>query len=150
MAMSTDHENTKRVLYHLVKSYQTWRDSSIGVPNELTDDAVRIGERHLRDVDWFPENEGWLAHSTNSTPLDGAGVNSLDVLALINAELDRLKDETWHYKLAFWEFRQKRWREGVIAARRVAAESLQNIKNAYVVESLTKEAERLDLYDTQE
>jgi hypothetical protein len=52
------HEATKRVLYHVVASYQAWRNE---LPNELTDDAIRIGEQHLRLVNWFPEDEGWLA-----------------------------------------------------------------------------------------
>lgn len=55
------HEATKRVLYHLVVTYQAWRNTSLGLPNEFTDDAVRIGEQHLRDVGWFPADGGWLA-----------------------------------------------------------------------------------------
>ncbi len=50
-----DNTATLRVLYHVVHSYQSWR--AAGLPNELTDDAIRIGEQHLRENNWWP-NDG--------------------------------------------------------------------------------------------
>lgn len=44
-------EDTYRVLFHVVTAYQRWRDF---LPNELSDDAFRIGEEHLRNCAWWP------------------------------------------------------------------------------------------------
>lgn len=138
------HESTKRVLYHLVNSYQTWRDQ-LGMPNEFTDDAVRIGEQHLREVEWFPEDEGWLVEGRDASL--SYDYNSLkphgSVLDLIDAELARLKDTT-----SLWG--KGRWRKGVIDAREAAALRLQDIRDAYVLESLTRETESLRLYGIKE
>lgn len=131
------HESTKRVLYHLVHSYQTWRNERLGVPNEFTDDAVRIGEQHLREVDWFPEDEGWLAHGDNTSPYHV--LNTTDVLSLIDSELARLKDTN-----ALWG--KGRWRKGVLDAREAAAWELQHIRDTYVMECLTRETESMRLY----
>lgn len=145
------HESTKRVLYHLVHSYQTWRDpgSGLGVPNEFTDDAVRIGEQHLREVDWFPEDEGWLANHTDTSPDDHSWVSD-NVLALIDGELSRLRAPVKSEVSLLWGRRKKGWIQGVGDARAVAAKELQHIRDAYVIESLTRETEALRLYGIQE
>jgi hypothetical protein len=52
-------EATLRVLYHVVTTYQEWRHERIcAVPNEFTDDAIRIGEEYLRDMAWWPKGAG--------------------------------------------------------------------------------------------
>ncbi len=58
--MSDDeaHEATLRVLYHVVSTYQEWRDQRLSVPNEFTDDAARIGEERLREIGWWPPSGG--------------------------------------------------------------------------------------------
>jgi hypothetical protein len=144
------HESTKRVLYHVVASYQAWRNErSLGVPNEFTDDAIRIGEQHLREVDWFPVDEGWLAEGKDVDRwLTGDQCRPpSSVLEYIDAELKRLRepisDEGTVY-IAPWN--RKAWRQGVRAAREVTARQLKQIRDAYVVESLTRETETLRLY----
>lgn len=134
------HEATKRVLFHVVNSYQTWRNQ-LGIPNEFTDGAVRVGEQHLREVDWFPEGVGWLANNTDASPVSPKLHN--DVLDLIDAELRRLGDT---HNLGG----RKSWREGVLTARETAARELQKIRDAYVVEALTRETEALRLYGIKE
>ena len=49
-----DDSDTRRVLYHVVKAYDEWRDG-LGVPNEFTDDAIRIGRQHLQEIGWWPD-----------------------------------------------------------------------------------------------
>lgn len=137
------HESTKRVLYHLVSTYQGWRGTSLGVPNEFTDNAVTVGERHLRLVEWFPEDEGWLAGPDDKSPAGSAkhNNNNDNVLALIDVELKRLRTPDSLAK-SFWDSRKRRaWRNGVQTAREVAAGCLQEIRDAYLVESLARETE---------
>lgn len=45
----------KRVLYHVVSTYDYWRDVPEMMPNELLDDAVRVGRQCLKDNDWWPD-----------------------------------------------------------------------------------------------
>ena len=136
------HESTKRVLFHLVNCYQQWRNTTLGVPNEFTDDAVRIGEQHLREVDWFPVDEGWLADNKDTSPRHAKRTESADVLSLIDAELRRLKGPPP-------ESGSRRWRKGVVDGRNAAAQKLQKIRDAYVMESIVRETERLGLYDVE-
>ena len=141
----TNHEATKRVLFHLVNTYQSWRDknSGIGVPNEFTDDAVRIGEQHLRDVDWFPEDDA------DTPPTGGSKIPTDEVLDLIDAELERLR-EPLNGRDSFYFGRRKRgWVGGVSTARQVSASKLQTIRDAYVTASIVRETESLRLYDIQ-
>jgi hypothetical protein len=143
MALTTEdplksHESTKRVLFHLVNCYQTWRDLA---PNEFTDDAVRIGEQHLREVDWFPPDGGWFANGTDTAPSYETRPTD-NVLTLIDNELKRLRGSPPDGR--------GRWRQGVLDARQAAAHELQKIRDAYVVESLSRETEDLRLYGIQE
>lgn len=48
------HEATKRVLFHLVNTYDGWRGVPNMMPNELLDDAIRIGRDHLKEMGWWP------------------------------------------------------------------------------------------------
>lgn len=131
------HEATKRVLYHVVHAYQSWRNESLGVPNEFTDDAIRIGEQHLREVDWFPESEGWLARGDYEIDKPDP-----DVLGRIEAELDRLQeDQGKPVSLDRWWNYKRGWQHGVRDARDVAYRELQKIRDAYVTELLTRETE---------
>lgn len=50
-------KDTLRVLYHVVNTYEEWRPEDLGVPNEFTDDAVRIGREHLQTNGWWPDGE---------------------------------------------------------------------------------------------
>lgn len=52
-----DHQidSLKRVLYHVVHSYNSWRDVPNMMPNELLDNAVDIGRKQLEDLDWWPD-----------------------------------------------------------------------------------------------
>ncbi len=52
--MTEPESSTLRVLHHVVSTYQDWREQRLGVPNEFTDDAIRIGEQHLREQGWWP------------------------------------------------------------------------------------------------
>jgi hypothetical protein len=135
----TSHESTKRVLFHVVNCYQSWRETSLGVPNEFTDDAVRVGEHHLRLVDWFPKDEGWLANGTDTTPNDGARIPLRSALSLIDRELDRL---TKTKPTAG----SRRWRRGVLDARQAAAKQLQEIRDAYIAERIARRSEELRSY----
>lgn len=57
-----EHEETLRVLHHLVETYADWRDTSLGMPNEFTDDAVRIARQHLQENNWgqmAKQSEDW-------------------------------------------------------------------------------------------
>lgn len=140
------HESTKRALFHLVNSYQSFRDFSM--PNELTDDAARIGEQHLREVDWFPEDKGWLANNTDTSPNDGDIVSHHHVLTLIDKELERLREPISEEGIVAVPWRKRRaWRDGVRSARSVTASRIQEIRNAYALELLTRETEALGLYD---
>ncbi len=143
------HESTKRVLYHLVHTYQSWRNERLGAPNAFTDDAVRIGEQHLREIDWFPENKGWLANSTEPVPVS-AVPDRPDVLALIDAELKRLREPYTGKDSLHWGRRKKGWVEGLNISHEIAAEKLQSVRDAYIVESLTRETESLRLYGISE
>lgn len=150
----TTHESTKRVLFHLVNAYQAWRgpNSGLGIPNEFTDDAVRIGEQHLRDVDWFPENEGWLANNTDTSPNDGAKIPTDRVLDLIDAELARLKKPytPWNKPLRWWQLRDQAFANGINIESEIVNRKLQDIRDAYVIESLTRETESIRLYGVPE
>lgn len=146
------HESTKRVLFHLVNTYQTWRTGngrSLGVPNEFTDDATRIGEQHLRLVNWFPEDEGWLANNTDTSPNDGAKLPTDSVLSLIDEELQRLREPVDARNSMYFGRRRRGWFDGLTASREVSARHLQKIRNAYTMELLVRETERLSLYDIE-
>lgn len=144
------HESTKRVLYHVVHAYQYWRKENF-LPNELSDDAVRIGEQHLRLVDWFPEDEGWLAEKDEHFPWVEAKVSDDDVLGLIDEELRRLRapisDEG--ETVIGWR-KRKAWQDGVRAARYVATNALEQIRSAYVAEIYTRDTEAKRAYEIKE
>lgn len=70
------------------------------------------------------------------------------VLRLIDTELVRLGDAATAEPLEWWQFRQKRWRDGVLVAREYAAMHLREIRDAYVADALTRESEALGLYDS--
>ena len=76
----------------------------------------------------------------------GRSTMSDRVLDLIDTELVRLGDGRCAEPLAWWEFRQRRWRDGVLVARETAAGHLREIRDAYIADALTREAEDLGLY----
>lgn len=69
------------------------------------------------------------------------------VLTLIDVELERLDDRSVYPPIGRWEWRRRRWQDGVFIARGVAAEKLREIRAAYVADELTREAEAMGLYD---
>lgn len=53
--LAKEYDDLCRVLYHVVGSYDHWRDVPGMMPNELLDDAVRIGRQTLQEAGWWPE-----------------------------------------------------------------------------------------------
>ena len=135
------HEATKRVLFHVVAAYQSWRDFKDGVPNEFTDDAVRIGEQHLKLVDWFPEDAGWFRHGADLSPHETNQVRSYNVLQLIDEELERLDKEV--STAGTRRLRSRAWADGVWCAREASRTKLLKIREAYLTEQALQNSAEL-------